>query len=73
MKDLKAHGATVFLSSHNMDEVECLCDRIAILKAGKIVAQGTPAELVELNKSRNLEEAFLLYMDRETEAEEAVC
>jgi ABC-2 type transport system ATP-binding protein len=68
IKELKGRGVTVFLSSHYMDEVECLCDRIAILKAGRIAVQGTPSELIELNKTKNLEEAFLLYMDRSEEA-----
>jgi ABC-type Na+ transport system ATPase subunit NatA len=55
-----------------MDEVEFLCDRVAILKAGKIVAQGTPAALIAANGTKNLEEVFLAYMDREVEMEE-VC
>ena len=73
IEGLKADGVTVFLSSHYMDEVEYLCDRIAILKAGRIAVQGTPAELVERNKTKNLEEAFLLYMDKESETEEEAC
>jgi ABC-2 type transport system ATP-binding protein len=72
IRDLRAGGATVFLSSHYMDEVEQLCDRIAILRAGKVVAQGRPAELVARSGTRNLEEAFLMYMDKELETEEAV-
>jgi ABC-2 type transport system ATP-binding protein len=72
IKALKAEGVTVFLSSHYMDEVEFLCDRIAILKEGKIVALGTPAELIERNETRNLEEAFLRYIDKEEDREE-VC
>jgi len=71
IKGLKADGCTVFLSSHYMDEVEFLCDRIAILKAGKIVAQGKPAELVASNGVERLEDVFLLFMDREDEKEEA--
>jgi ABC-2 type transport system ATP-binding protein len=71
IKGLKADGRTVFLSSHYMDEVEFLCDRIAVLKSGRIVAQGRPAELVAENDARNLEDVFLLYMDREDEKEEA--
>ncbi|HOX32466.1 MAG TPA: ABC transporter ATP-binding protein [Spirochaetales bacterium] len=71
VKGLKAEGVTVFLSSHYMDEVEFLCDRIAILKGGKIVARGSPAELVEREGTRNLEEAFLRYIDKDSE-EEAV-
>lgn len=69
IKGLKAEGKTVFLSSHYMDEVEFLCDRIAILKSGKVVARGSPAELVEENGSRNLEEAFLLYLERDPQEE----
>jgi len=40
---------TIFLTSHNMEEVEKLCDRVAVINVGKLVAQGTPEEL----KSRN--------------------
>ena len=39
------HGATIFLTTHDMDEAEALCDRIAFLVGGRIVAEGTPAEL----------------------------
>jgi ABC-2 type transport system ATP-binding protein len=63
IKGLKAGGATVFLTSHYMEEVEFLCDRIAILKAGRLVAQGTPAELVAGHAAKNLEEVFLAYLD----------
>jgi ABC-2 type transport system ATP-binding protein len=63
IKGLKEKGVTIFLTSHYMEEVEFLCDRIAIMKLGRIVAQGTPAELVAHNGTKNLEEAFLLYLD----------
>ncbi|HKT21489.1 MAG TPA: ABC transporter ATP-binding protein, partial [Nitrososphaerales archaeon] len=52
-------GVTVLLSSHNMLEVDYLCDRIALMNKGAIVAEGTPAELKEANSSPNLEEAFM--------------
>jgi ABC-2 type transport system ATP-binding protein len=42
---LRAKGTTVFLTTHYMDEAAHLADRIVILKAGEIVAEGTPAEL----------------------------
>jgi ABC-2 type transport system ATP-binding protein len=42
------HEATVFLTTHDMDEAEALCDRIAFLVGGRIVAEGTPLELREL-------------------------
>jgi ABC-2 type transport system ATP-binding protein len=63
IKGLKAEGVTVFMTSHYMEEVEYLCDRVAIMRAGQVVAQGTPADLIALNKAKNLEEAFLLYLD----------
>jgi ABC-2 type transport system ATP-binding protein len=55
---VKEHGVTTLLSSHNMLEVEHLCDRVALLNKGKIVAEGKPQELKEVYKSANLEEVF---------------
>lgn len=40
-------GGTVVLSTNAMDEAEALCDRVAIIDAGRIVAQGTPADLID--------------------------
>jgi ABC-2 type transport system ATP-binding protein len=54
----KEHDVTVLLSSHNMLEVEYLCDRVALVNKGKIVAQGSPAELKEKYNAHNLEEVF---------------
>ena len=54
----KEHDVTVLLSSHNMLEVEYLCDRVALVNKGKIVAQGSPAELKKEYNARNLEEVF---------------
>lgn len=42
---LRAAGRTVLLASHDLEEVERLCDRVILLRAGEIVADGTPAEL----------------------------
>jgi ABC-2 type transport system ATP-binding protein len=55
---VKEHGVTVLLSSHNMLEVEHLCDRVALLNKGKIVAEGKPQTLKEKFESTNLEEVF---------------
>ncbi len=52
-------GATLFLASHNMAEVERLCDEVLLLKEGGLAARGTPAELVRRFGRRNLEEVFL--------------
>jgi len=51
-------GVTVLLSSHNMLEVEYLCERVALINEGKIVAEGSPAELKKKAKASNLEEVF---------------
>jgi ABC-2 type transport system ATP-binding protein len=57
-KYVKEHGVTVLLSSHNMLEVEHLCDRVALINKGKIVAEGKPQELKEKYETTNLEEVF---------------
>lgn len=55
---VKQHGVTVLLSSHNMLEVEYLCDRVALLNKGKIVVEGKSDELKKKYQSANLEEVF---------------
>jgi len=52
-------GATILLASHNMAEVERLCDTVLMLRAGKIVDRGSPAELIARYGRHNLEEVFL--------------
>src|SRR3954465_10163533 len=46
VQGFKAHGRTVLLTTHYMDEAERLCDRVAVVDRGKVIALGTPAELV---------------------------
>lgn len=48
VKEAKERGQTVFLSSHILSEVEALCDRVGILREGKLVDEGTLAELRHL-------------------------
>ena len=55
---VKEHGVTVLLSSHNMLEVEHLCDRVALLNKGKLVIEGRPQDLKQQFSSSNLEEVF---------------
>ena len=55
----QTEGVTVFLTTHYMDEADRVADRIAVIDHGKIVAQGSPAELKERTKSDSLEQAFL--------------
>ncbi|HWB33932.1 MAG TPA: ABC transporter ATP-binding protein [Candidatus Paceibacterota bacterium] len=67
---VKRKGKTVVLTTHYMDEAEVLCNRVAIMDAGKIVAMGTPKTLIEkllasgfskpvLQQQANLEDVFL--------------
>ena len=55
----KKENTTILLSSHNMLEVDFLCDRVALINSGQTVMQGTPKEIVEATQTRNLEEAFI--------------
>ncbi len=58
-KYVRERGVTVLLSSHNMLEVEYLCDCVAIIHKGRIVAEGEPRKLVEEHGVSNLEEVFV--------------
>jgi ABC-2 type transport system ATP-binding protein len=53
------HGATILLASHNMPEVERLCDDVIIMKRGRIVDEGTPAALIKRFGRATLEDVFL--------------
>ena len=55
----KRTGATILLASHNMSEVERLCDDVLMLRAGKLVDRGTPAQLLTRYGRRNMEEVFI--------------
>ncbi|HXZ24530.1 MAG TPA: ABC transporter ATP-binding protein [Methanomassiliicoccales archaeon] len=59
VKRTAAEGMTILLSSHNMLEVELMCDRIALVDHGIVVAQGTPAELKAHYAANNIEEVFV--------------
>ena len=52
-------GVSVLLSSHNMLEVEYLCDKVALINQGSIVAEGSPTSLKERYNAVNLEQAFM--------------
>ncbi len=55
----KSTGATIFMASHNMQEVERMCDDVIVMKSGKIIARGSPQKLRETYSRENLEEVFL--------------
>ena len=60
---LQAHckrtGMTILLASHNMKEVERLCDNVLMMKRGRIVDRGTPSDLVTRYGRKDMEEVFL--------------
>jgi ABC-2 type transport system ATP-binding protein len=55
----ETEGVTVFLTTHYMDEAERVAHRIAVIDHGRIVAQGSPAELKQQTNTNSLEAAFL--------------
>ncbi len=54
-------GVTIFISTHFMDEAE-RCDRISLMHAGKVLADGTPKELIAGRGAQTLEETFIAYL-----------
>lgn len=65
VRELKGNGTTIFLTTHYMEEAENLCDRICLMKQGKMVTLGTVKEVIEKSPYDNLEEAYLWYMGEE--------
>ena len=60
IQDYKSKNkVTILLASHNMSEVERLCDNIVMMKEGTIVDRGTCKELIKKHGRNNLEETFL--------------
>ena len=55
----KKNNTTVLLASHNMSEVERLCQKVMMMKKGKIIDQGTSDDLINKHGRKNLEEVFL--------------
>lgn len=62
--ETKSKDNTIFLSSHILADMDEICDRVAVLHDGKIQYVGTPANLKEITKSKNLERAFLHYIEK---------
>ena len=59
LRNLRAEGRCVLISTHIMQEVVALCDRIVIIAYGRVVADGTPEALREHSQERTLEDAFM--------------
>jgi ABC-2 type transport system ATP-binding protein len=66
-RDLVDRGTTLILSSHVMDDAR-RCDRVGFLQFGRIIAEGTPSQLIEATgrTDSSLDDAFLYFMNRAT-------
>ena len=62
---MKEKGLAIVLTSHYMDEVEMLCDKILILKNGETVFQGTIQEAIQASEKFTLEDAYLHFAGEE--------
>jgi ABC-2 type transport system ATP-binding protein len=69
LSELKAKGITILLTSHFMEEVEALCDKIIILKKGETIFYGTVQEAIAASPYEKFEDAYLWYTDGEVENE----
>ncbi len=69
IKELKAQGKTVILTTHYMEEAEELCDRVGIIDHGRLIALGSPRELISGNQVKNLEEVFIKLTGRKIREE----
>ncbi|MHA1960459.1 MAG: ABC transporter ATP-binding protein [Candidatus Thorarchaeota archaeon] len=59
IRELKNNGMAIILTTHYMEEAEELCDRVGIIDEGKLIAIGTPKELMEEHGAEDLEEVFI--------------
>ncbi|GLS85018.1 ABC transporter ATP-binding protein [Paraferrimonas haliotis] len=59
LADLREQGHCVVFSSHVMQEVAALCDNVILMSKGRVVAQGSPQQLIEQSGEQNLEDAFI--------------
>jgi ABC-2 type transport system ATP-binding protein len=65
LKEINAAGTTIIYTSHHMEEAQNFCTRVSIIDHGKILTEGTPAELIRDNAgSTNLENVFLNLTNR---------
>jgi ABC-2 type transport system ATP-binding protein len=64
VRRINEEGTTILLTTHYLEEAEQLCDRIAFINEGQIVAQGSSAELARNYGASNLEDAYLKLVGR---------
>lgn len=65
IEEERGKGTTVFLTTHNMQDADLLCDRVAFISGGNIVALDTPKHLKEQNSSRSIAVSYLYQGKRE--------
>jgi ribosome-dependent ATPase len=65
----RERGVTIFVSTHFMNEAE-RCDRISLMHGGRVLGQGTPAELMAAQGASSLEDAFIGYIEGASTGEE---
>lgn len=68
IRDLRSEGRCVLFSSHVMQEVSALCDRVVVMGRGRVVAEGTADELLALTGMSTLEDAFVSLVGPQAEA-----
>jgi ABC-type uncharacterized transport system ATPase subunit len=74
LRDLNAAGTTIFLTTHNMDEANRLCDRVAVMRTGRIVALDAPERLkMAIERLHTVEVSFDSRVEEGALAALAVC
>jgi sodium transport system ATP-binding protein len=59
LREMRDSGMCIVLSSHILEEIRILCDHVAIVSAGRVVAQGSPEDLCRRTDTESLEDAFM--------------
>jgi ABC-2 type transport system ATP-binding protein len=54
IEDIRASGVTLLLTTHYMEEAEALCNRVAVMDQGKVIAMGTPNDLIQQNSNESI-------------------
>ncbi|MFB3890316.1 MAG: ABC transporter ATP-binding protein [Candidatus Bathyarchaeia archaeon] len=69
IEELKNKSKTVVLTTHYMEEAETLCDRVGIIDHGKLIALGSPSDLIQRHNSKTLEDVFIQLTGRKIREE----
>jgi ABC-2 type transport system ATP-binding protein len=64
-------GTTILVTTHQMEEAERYCERLAVIDSGRLVEQGEPAELLERHRANSLEDVFTAVTGRQIDPEGA--